>query len=186
MNEDDPRAFELFVQWLYTGKLFMSSNEASTEYEINRKVKVPEVQSFASTVWALGDKLVCPAFQDHAMLLLLAHLHKEFLDKYTAQVIYRVCPPGSRLRMLAVDQFLWDIGLSQFGGKMWDCPDGGIAHDIGIADFTEDVAKRLIEKRGERQDPSEIGSRYLQVLKYENYKKDVQDETVGEGGSDEE
>ncbi|KAL8684116.1 MAG: hypothetical protein Q9224_006601 [Gallowayella concinna] len=171
MKEDDPRAFELFVQWLYTGKLFMSWDEPSTEFEIECKVKVPTVPEFASIVWALGGKPVCPAFQDHAMLLILTHFRNNWLEKDTAWHFYRVSPPGSRLRMLAVDQFLWDIKYWAFQFDMGDYIHGGTVHNISIADFTEDVVKRLIENRSDRPDPFEMGSRYLNVLDFEEYKK---------------
>ncbi|KAL8809910.1 MAG: hypothetical protein Q9200_003011 [Gallowayella weberi] len=184
LNEDDARAFELFVQWLYTGKASMTWGEKSEEYELNSKVIGQEIPDFASVVWALGDKLACPAFQDHAMILIVGRFQHELLDKGIVRLFYQVSSSGSRLRKLAVDQFLWDVGSDEFDSKDWDYPDGDVLPDIDIPDFTEDVAKRLIENRCNRQDPSEMGSRYLQVLNYnyEDYKKDVE----GETGSEEE
>ncbi|KAL8808503.1 MAG: hypothetical protein Q9182_000054 [Xanthomendoza sp. 2 TL-2023] len=183
LSEDDVLAFELFVQWLYTGRLFMTWGENGGNYELNGKIIIQETPDFASVVWALGDKLACPAFQDHAMLLIVARFKDGLLDKETARLFYRISPPGSRLRQLAVDQFLWNIGHGWFDCTFWENTYGEESfHDIDIPEFTEDIAKRLIENRGVRPEPWEMGSRYLQVLNYEASNDDV----LFDNGSEEE
>ncbi|KAL8995440.1 MAG: hypothetical protein Q9169_004811 [Polycauliona sp. 2 TL-2023] len=90
--EDDPKAFMYLVRWVYTGNPEIEPNEPLT----------------AIHAWALGEKLQCPTFQDHAMRQVVAYFKKEHLVEDTMRLVYEISPPESKLRKFALDKFVWD------------------------------------------------------------------------------
>ncbi|KAL8869640.1 MAG: hypothetical protein Q9198_007832 [Flavoplaca austrocitrina] len=145
--EDDPDAFKLFVQWLYSGELVR---------DLGDEDDLPNILCLA---WALGDKLQCPVFQDRVMLKFVAYHNIYWMREDTMRLIYDISPPGSVLRAFAVDLLCWE--------RLMDGP-----ANIGVAAImaVEDLIKDLLEceesfDRGE--DPHEMWGCYLKVLDYE-------------------
>ncbi|KAL8784602.1 MAG: hypothetical protein Q9213_003857 [Squamulea squamosa] len=171
LTDDDPRAFKFFVQWLYTGKFSLVSCRDGELYIDESKMELGDIPNFLCVVWGLGDKLNCPAFQDHAMLQMLT-LHEDiYLQQDVVADAYKTSAPGSKLRKFVVDQFLHEIrfGLNGKGGDLrtpaqWDI------ESIDLDNFNRDVLGRLIETKGERFNPPTIGWHYLEVLNYEDHK----------------
>ncbi|KAL8868402.1 MAG: hypothetical protein Q9198_008190 [Flavoplaca austrocitrina] len=151
--EDDPDAFELFVQWLYSGQL--ASN-------VNYAYHLPNVFCLA---WALGDKLQCSVFQDRAMLQLLAYHQNAWLVEDTMRLIYNVSPSGSLLRSFVVDMVCYDQKVEQ-------ALDIGVDGIMAVEDFNRDLLKRLVkfDSTEGRENPCKEGSRYLKVLNFEKNK----------------
>lgn len=138
--EDDPGAFTLFVQWLYTG-----------EYDI----KFDNTPSIACLAWALGDKLQCPTFQDYAMCRLIAYYEEHILNEDAMRLIYNVSPPGSRLRMFAVDTICWDRMENK---KLQQIGAAGV---MSVEDSNRDLLERLLEYGNKVEDPGYHRSRYM-------------------------
>lgn len=143
--EDDPGAFTLFVQWLYTGKC---------------EIEFDKTPSIACLAWALGDKLHCPTFQDRAMCRLIAYYEDSPLHENTMRLIYNVSPPGSRLRMFAVDSVCWDRMENKHLQQI------GAAGVMAVEDFNRDLLERLLEYGNEAENLCFDGARYLKVLDY--------------------
>ena len=142
--EDDPDAFKLFVQWLYSGEL---ARDLGVEEDL------PNTLCLA---WALGDKLQCPVFQDRAMLKFVAYHNIYWMREDTMRLVYDISLPGSVLRAFAVDLLCWE--------RLMDSP----AH-IGVAAIMamEDLVKDLLvceESFDSREDPRKIWGYYLKVL----------------------
>ena len=146
LPEDDPDAFALFVQWLYTGRIAA------------RRDKLPAVVCHA---WVLGEKLQCPAFQDRVMCRLLACHVSEALNEETVQLIYEISPAGSLLRAFAVDQFFWNRGENTSVP-----PQIGVAGVMAVVDFNKDLLERLCDNDTVAVNPYEDGMRYMNVLDY--------------------
>ncbi|KAL8947992.1 MAG: hypothetical protein Q9222_005774 [Ikaeria aurantiellina] len=100
LHDDDPVAFRLFLRWLFNWTLGGSDKPP--------KEALPAVEPMASLhAWILGDKLLCPRFQDYAM----AHLWYNFdtEKREDAAVIgqaYRNTLAGSGLRRWAANECL--------------------------------------------------------------------------------
>ncbi|KAL9032777.1 MAG: hypothetical protein Q9180_006312, partial [Flavoplaca navasiana] len=153
--EDDPDAFKLFVQWLYSGELALGELASDSK-------SLPRVACLA---WALGDKLQCPVFQDRAMLQLLAYHKYEWLLEDTMRLIYNVSPSGSKLRSFAVDTICYDRLVKQNPGIATD----GI---VAVVDFNRDLLERIVtfDSTESGEDPCDEGSPYLKVLDFEKNK----------------
>ena len=100
--ETDLKVFELLVKWLFVGE---SNLEVSNVFPPHQHVQA----------WILGQKLECPAFQDTAMLhLLYCHyeptqtLFQQRLDPQSMELACTVTPQTSKLRLWAIDEFLYD------------------------------------------------------------------------------
>lgn len=122
--------------------------------------------SFLCVVWALGDKLNCPAFQDYALLQLMAHYHETHLESDVLVDAYRLTPPGSKLRQYVVDEFLFQItwGSSEEESGDFLTPGCWNIDRLGLRDFKRDALTRMVETRGIFRAPSEDAGRYLLLL----------------------
>ncbi|KAI4268075.1 MAG: hypothetical protein L6R35_006792, partial [Caloplaca aegaea] len=92
MKEDKPAAFRFFVRWMYT---WVCSAEEKHPNQVVNNV----LTSICIQAWVLGDKLLCPHFQDFALISLHARLTKS--DEDLPSVIccaYRDTLPQSKLR----------------------------------------------------------------------------------------
>ncbi|KAL8952334.1 MAG: hypothetical protein Q9222_001745 [Ikaeria aurantiellina] len=155
--EENPDAFRYFVQWLYTGKFTPSLSDDVSHDQKNPRIVIQ--------VWALGDKLNCPAFQDGAMIELIYYYKSEFLEIDDIRLIYDVSPPASHLRQFAINQFLY---------LLWHCDDdwdrGNIdlwtTRVISMEEFSRDILTRLLSCDHDLRDPSEEANGYLHVLEY--------------------
>ncbi|KAL6714600.1 hypothetical protein ACLMJK_008025 [Lecanora helva] len=101
LSEDDPDAFEMFVQWLLIGGGAIETSKMTSSHRYLQ-------------AWILGQKLKCPVFQDYVMLHLLKY-HKDPIaeprDPFSPESLEKVCKEtvsGSRLRDWAIHQFLYD------------------------------------------------------------------------------
>ncbi|KAI4249483.1 MAG: hypothetical protein L6R42_008970 [Xanthoria sp. 1 TBL-2021] len=166
LDEDDPQAFQLFVQWLYTGKFVVfPCRDCDRDIQFDYAGSVP---NFLCVVWALGDKLDCQAFQDQAMLQLLA-LHEDvYLQSDVLADAYKLTPPGSKLRQFVVDQFLFQIefGSSEEGGDLTK-PGCWNIERLGLEDFNRDALTRMVETGGKFGAPYKDGGHYLLLLDWE-------------------
>lgn len=140
-------AFEMWATWLSLGKCKDSFEYAEFDHAYVR-------------AWSLGDKLGCPAFQDHVM--------SQFLDWFgdggdlwldTIQVVYEVSSLGSKLRRLFVDWFGWD----KLNGYLNQDADGIIKFLRQLPEFSDDVVRREV-MTGQKinQSPLKEKHRYYQ------------------------
>ena len=103
LPEDDPAAFELFVQWLYIGE----TGKDSPDYVFTHV-----------RAWTLGDKLGCPVFQDRAMLKLLqfhAGGQGTIIEPQTLLLAYEGSAANSKLRAWALQQFRYEVQGNKLG-----------------------------------------------------------------------
>ena len=137
LPEDDPIAFEMWATWLSSGKC-----KDSFEYSSYEKAYV--------RAWILADKLACPAFKDHVMSQFLEWFDDDgdlWLDMI--KLVYEVSSPGSKLRRLFVDSFVWD----KLNGYLTNDANGSPTNDADeiitllreLPEFSEDVVRREVE-----------------------------------------
>ena len=152
LPEDDPIAFEIWITWLSLGKLSLGKCEGPFSYA--------DFDHSYIRAWVLGDKLLCPAFKDHVMF--------QFLDwcdnggdlwPDQVHVVYGVSSPGSKLRRLFVDWFVWEKRskcLAQYKDPiiafLTELPE--FVRDVLVAEVTADKDTSL--------DPSEHKYQYYE------------------------
>ena len=146
LPEDDPAAFELWATWLSLGKcegLF----EDGQYYDAYVRA------------WVLGDKLACPAFQDHVMFQFLDWCeHDGDLWPGVIDVVYTESSPGCRLRQLFVNWFVWE----KQHGWLSDREDKIIAW-TELSEFLKDVLRaELRANKNTITDPWKRKHRYYQ------------------------
>ena len=105
LPEDDPEAFSRFVEWLYYGDYGLPPisqwGDPSTAVSVNARC------------WALGDKLLCPEFQNCAMRRLYAQHSGLFARSMTIGDVQFACENsavGSKLR-----RFCFGFAVAHFG-----------------------------------------------------------------------
>lgn len=124
--------FEVFVQWLYLGRFILP---ADTQWDVDALT--------CTAAWALGAEIICPAFQDHAMLQLI-NLHRQHnITTETIRAIYQCCP-YTELHKWAVWQHVADTRAVYPRNDATEWVDVG----VGVPDFTLDVAD-VLAKAGE-------------------------------------
>jgi len=94
LKEEDPPAFELFVLWLYKGRLF--------DEMLNSQLHEHTVQA-----WILGDKLGAPAFQNCLTQELIDKGADMLYDPDGVRYIYDNTVRHSPLRKMAVDMIVY-------------------------------------------------------------------------------
>ena len=152
LPEDNPAAFENFVQWIYIGKMSPGSH----------------VPTYIEA-WTLGDKLGCPAFQDCAILQLL-YLHQDaYVEPKTVQLAYEGSMACSRLRKWALQEFSVGIGSKEYVemAEEW----AYVARST--VDFGYDYVQASAASFAELGiNPINAGQQYLEVLVYEDERID--------------
>ena len=147
LPEEDPAAFEIWTTWLSLGNCSASFECNSYHHAVVR-------------AWILGDKLACPAFQDHVMFELLSMIHSGvdlWLD--TIQVAYGVSSPGSKIRQFFVDWFVWD----KLEGNLEQNADEIIKFLRQLPEFSDDVVRREVTAGKEvTRSPLEEQHRYYE------------------------
>ena len=129
LPEDDPMTFEIWVTWLSLGKCKDLFDPCCYD-------------NYYVRAWILGDKLACPAFQDHVMFQFLSWWVSEkglYLD--TIQLAYELSSPGSKLRQLFVGWFAWN----KLNGSLRQEADEVITFMREQTEFSEDVVVREVE-----------------------------------------
>ena len=92
LPDDDPKAFELFVQWLFCGSdIAIWCNDPHT----------------ATLAWILGDKICCPGFQNFSMLSLVKCHEVAIITPESVRLAYQKAPAGSKLRQYAIRAFFF-------------------------------------------------------------------------------
>lgn len=152
LPEDDLIAFEIWATWLSLGTLSLGRWEGPFYYA--------DFDHSYIRAWVLGDKLVCPAFKDHVMFQFLDQCDNGG-DVYLDQIrlVYGVSSPGSKLRRLFVDWFVWD--------KQSKClanyKDEIIAFSAELPEFMKDVlVAEVVADKDTSSDPSEHKYRYYE------------------------
>ncbi len=146
LPDDDPRAFSSFIRWLYTGIVEPD----------------PDAISLAQA-WVLGKKLECSAFSDKALLEMIDY-HHPFLVQIkpsSIQFAYKNSRNGSKLRMWALDEFLYSIKLG------WDIEfeDTEIKDLMELDDWGIDLMKALTRVGSARaESPMKNPELYMEVL----------------------
>ncbi|KAL9622267.1 MAG: hypothetical protein Q9204_008039, partial [Flavoplaca sp. TL-2023a] len=105
---------------------------------------------------------------DLAMLQILAYHKLVWLTEDTMRLIYNVSPPGSKLRVFAVDEVCYYQIVNQSPAIEVD----GI---MAVEDFNRDLLERLVKFNGMEgeDDPCDEGSPYLKVLDFEKNKVEM-------------
>lgn len=170
LREDDPKVFELFVQWLYMGyfPLSLSCNQAL----------------YRAKAWVMGDKLGSPAFRDHAMTHLsfmhnMKYEHPRKSDLSTTKTAsahwvdihpgmvrfsYENSMENSQLRRWALDMYFLPCqrGAQEIASKPWA--------DLvrNVRDRAADLAEGFARKSGLIEAGEEYATlaKFQQVLKF--------------------
>ena len=136
LKEDDPAAFEVYAQWLYTGKILIGArNRAGEEYQ---------GWDHLVNAYILGDKLQDGHFADAVMDTIIAESNTNVNGFHfypigrIVQTIYNNTREGSPLRRLIVDQHVFH------GAKTWFTE--SVADDIN-KEFLLDLVKAMFEER---------------------------------------
>lgn len=95
LDDVDPQLFQLFVDWVYSGRLELRETS--------------DRESFLIHAWALGDRLIAPRFKDvviNALQYTWAKFDDEFPHSFDLAVLaYELSPAQSKLRQLVIDKF---------------------------------------------------------------------------------
>lgn len=125
--EDDPAIFELFVQWLYLGRI--------NEEEIRDRGILAYLKA-----WILGDKLGCLKFKDCVMIHIIDYHEGSYIRTSSVRYAYNNAPSPSKLRQWALTQF-WhesiNSELEESGEclKIWETlvsETEGLAHELTL------------------------------------------------------
>ncbi len=127
LPEDDPIAFGMWATWLTLGEC-----EGSDDGYLELGYVL---------AWELGEKFACPAFKDHVMDCLLSWLEFCDLQSNIIRIVYRVSSPGSKLRRVFVDVFVW----SKLEGHLTSDADKFIRLLGEVPEFSEDSVKRELK-----------------------------------------
>lgn len=128
MPEDSPRAFRLFVQWLYVGDIMVNDIDDWLE------------------AWVLGDKLGNIAFRDCAMTKLINGHTYSAIQPETVSTAYRKSVSGSNIRKWALAQLLFDSRSGYIPVSGW-IPLVETENEIAV-----DIAKLVIGNSGDEYD----------------------------------
>ena len=93
MPEDDPKAFRVFVQWLYF-----------------RDITLDDVEEWLEA-WVLGDKIGNTAFRDCAMTKLINHHEIHEISPTTVEYAFNKSVSGSKPRKWAIQQLAYDLSV---------------------------------------------------------------------------
>ncbi|GIZ49937.1 hypothetical protein CKM354_001295300 [Cercospora kikuchii] len=144
MPDDDPHAFEIYVQWLYGGKLLVQARDMDPKK--SRELRLL-VESFI-----LGEKLQDRVFQ-HATIDSLIACVNDYDQEGTvyfpaghADRVYEATPENSPLRSLIVDMFVYHGHSAWVGSNANTC-------------FLRDVARKVLDIRGRPAASSPIALR---------------------------
>ena len=136
LPEENPAAFEIWIIWIHIGLLSRQSlplktTEASAEELDCEDYIAAEVLMKA---WGLGDKLVCPAFQDNMMCHLVKVIYRVPFTTDFLLLAYDVSSAKSKLRRFAVEQYRWEVECGYSSGSI----DEWIAVAEAVPDFWKD------------------------------------------------
>ncbi|KAL8851034.1 MAG: hypothetical protein Q9221_004024 [Calogaya cf. arnoldii] len=165
LDKDNPQAFQVFVQWLYTGR-FVVYSYRECDQDIAFKCCGPEA-NFLCAVWALGDKFNCHAFQDHAMLQFLVLHMDTYLQLDVLADAYKLSSSGSKLRQFVVDEFIHET-LDGRGKENIE--------RLSLEDFNRDALTRMVEMQGAFLPTHKDGNRYLLLLDWDIHGKQYLDD----------
>ncbi len=142
--------FAAFLRWLYLGEFSYTGSNYFT----------------CANAWHLGHKLLCPAFQNAAMLHLI-RLHHEFYEsgevwKAVMRVAYPVSEPKSSLRRWVVDQMIFDVRVGKTGTAMEEFITG--AAQSGNKHLAWDYMKASVKAGNEVKDPFDNTASYMEAV----------------------
>ncbi|KAL2045016.1 hypothetical protein N7G274_002791 [Stereocaulon virgatum] len=152
LPDDSPDVFETFVQWMYTGEIHLNIH-IDDAYE--------DWNGFLVDSWILGDKLGCQDLQDAAMKQLLKYHDERAIEPSTVRAAYEGSPSGSKLRVWAIDQLLYDIRAAKHDlfkkVELW-------TSEVDLIEgFGQDFFRLSLDRGNSKaQDPSENGHRYME------------------------
>ena len=114
LPDENPGTFETFVQWMYTGEI---------QFDIRPDDSYEDWSGLLVDWWVLREKLGFQAFQDSAMIQLLAFHRQRAVKPSTERAAYQGSTAESKLRKWAVEQFLGDIKAEEYedskGKESW-------------------------------------------------------------------
>ena len=137
MPEDDPSLFKIYVQWLYTDKIFTKTNDKWGSLDYER----------LGHLYCLGEKLIDKQFQNRVIDALVTGTREEFPreeggittrypTKESVDAVYKGTPIGSPARRLMVDLHV------RHGAQEW------IANDtMQNVEFLVDLTRALLGTR---------------------------------------
>ncbi|KAL8947995.1 MAG: hypothetical protein Q9222_005777 [Ikaeria aurantiellina] len=97
LNEDDPEAFRLFIEWAY--------NRILSHGQLHFKIS-PIKPTIGVQTWVLGDKLICPGLQDFALAHLWSCDDSSIETPELFREVFMKTAPGSVLRWWAARCFV--------------------------------------------------------------------------------
>ncbi|KAK4547282.1 hypothetical protein LTR36_000937 [Oleoguttula mirabilis] len=132
LPEDRPEVFKAYVQWLYSGRIYSINDGNLRNY------------SLLARMYALGEKLIDPEFQDRVLDAITASarfrhpgIKRGFPSNKAIGIIYDGTPSTSPARRLIVDLHV------RYGGPEWMSADCDKVHP----EFTLDLATELMKER---------------------------------------
>lgn len=101
LPEDDPKTFDLFYWFLYTGKIFserdcLDKTREGTDEEKNR----------LGAAWTLGEKLQFSDLKDAVIDILIQRLNVSIPTSWH-KMVYATAPASSPMKGLVVDIAVW-------------------------------------------------------------------------------
>jgi hypothetical protein len=154
LSDEDPKIFQFYVQWLYSGTVAIQTrfiNNSDAEGGLCGIVdKCSLIESYL-----LGEKLMDTAFQNAVMQGLIQCVKREESYPINSVIkrVYERTTTKSPLRRLLVDFWLWN------GSSTWMC--SYMNRELGT-EFMNDLICALLEKRPDPDSPGkELGAPWL-------------------------
>lgn len=132
LPDDDPAAFSVYQQWLYTGMIHTCSDEAPSKVDPEYKLLVK--------AYVLGEKIIDPTFKDCVVDAIIEKLHDpRHFDTGLADLVFGGTPPTSLLRRLWIEIYF------SFGNADWITPES--MGETGSMEFLVEFSRYQIQHR---------------------------------------
>ena len=166
LPEDDPHGFALFVRWLYVGHI--SGDILSCESEDDKSDILGDSASTSDydtvaqmflQACSLGEKHNCLQFRDCAVGELIHLWATVSIGAEAIPYVFGHFAPGSKIRLLAIDQFRFDLHNGEFKGRK----ESFLSAAESAVDFALDYLASNMEHDG-APNPQSQKERYMEVL----------------------
>ena len=160
----------MFVRWLYVGRIsgdiFSCEDEALKNDVLGTSGSTSDddadlaVAQMYLQACSLGDKLDCLIYRDCAVLELIKLYNTVAIEAETIRYVFGHFARGSKIRLLAVDQFRFDLQNGEFLGREVSF----VSAARSAMDFGLDFLEANLEDNGNAINPHDQKERYMEVL----------------------
>lgn len=135
---DDPEAFDIFYNFLYTGQIFSCKDGDFKEVkEAKDNLNVSHIDSEWARLpncWILGQKLLSTSFQDATTDAIIAKVVGDRMPAVDLhEIIYPKSSPTSAVRKVLVDMAVWNWPTGTMSRRRWNGEWAQFFFDVAVA-----------------------------------------------------